>query len=92
VGKRKGRTVLVGFAAETSDLEKNAAEKLVSKNLDLIVANDVSQGNEVFGSDTNEVTLISRTGDKIRWPRMSKREVANGILNYVKEHFLEGRS
>ncbi|MDH7601588.1 MAG: phosphopantothenoylcysteine decarboxylase, partial [Armatimonadota bacterium] len=90
--KRKGRTILVGFAAETSDLEKNATEKLVNKNLDLIVANDVSQGNDVFGSDTNEVTLISRTGDRLRWPRMSKREVAEGILNYVRDHFLEGRS
>ncbi len=92
VGKRKGRTILVGFAAETSDLERNAEEKLVAKNLDLIVANDVSQGNDVFGSDTNEVTLISRTGDLIRWPRMSKREVAEGILNYVRDHFLEARS
>lgn len=91
IGKHKGRTVLVGFAAETSDLEKNAKEKLVAKNLDLIVANDVSQGNDVFGSDTNEVTLISRTGEIVHWPRMSKQEVANGILDYVRDHFLEGR-
>ncbi|MGQ9454448.1 MAG: bifunctional phosphopantothenoylcysteine decarboxylase/phosphopantothenate--cysteine ligase CoaBC [Armatimonadota bacterium] len=91
IGKHKGRTVLVGFAAETSDLEKNATEKLVAKNLDLIVANDVSQENDVFGSDTNEVTLISKTGEVVHWPRMSKQEVANGILDYVRDHFLEGR-
>jgi len=89
VGKRKGRSILVGFAAETSDLEKNAAEKLKSKNLDLIVANDVS--GDVFGSDTNQVTLISAAGEVVRWPRMSKREVAEHILDYLKDNFLSGR-
>lgn len=91
VGANKGDTVLVGFAAETQNLEEYAVEKLAAKNLDLIVANDVSTGNDVFGSDSNEVTLISRTGDKIRWPRMSKREVANGILDYVKRNLLEDK-
>jgi len=81
VGKSKGRTVLVGFAAETKDVEKNAVDKLAAKNLDLIVANDVTA--DVFGADTNEVTLISRTGDKTALPRMSKREVAGAILNYL---------
>ncbi len=88
VGKRKGSTVLVGFAAETRDLEKNAAEKLKNKNLDLIVANDVSAASDTFGSDTNEVILISRTGDVVRLPRMPKCDVANGILDYVNEHLL----
>ncbi|MCE5199407.1 MAG: bifunctional phosphopantothenoylcysteine decarboxylase/phosphopantothenate--cysteine ligase CoaBC [Armatimonadota bacterium] len=89
VGYNKGNTVLVGFAAETQNLETYAMEKLGKKNLDLIVANDVSAGSDVFGSDTNQVTLFSKTGEKIEWPRMSKREVANGILDYVKRHFLE---
>lgn len=92
VGKNKGDTVLVGFAAETENLEEYAEAKLVGKNLDLIVANDVSTGNDIFGSDSNQVNLISRTGDKLRWPRMSKREVANAILDYVKNHFLEDLS
>ena len=92
VGKQKGNTVLVGFAAETEDMEQHAREKLESKNLDLIVANDVSAGSDVFGSDTNQVTLICRTGDKIEWPRMSKREVANSILDYVKNNLLEDTS
>lgn len=92
VGKDKGKTVLVGFAAETADLRKYAAEKLEKKNLDLVVANDVSVGSDVFGGDSNQVTLISRTGETIEWPRMSKREVAKGILDYVKHNFLEESS
>ena len=88
-GKHKGNTILVGFAAETEDLEKYAREKLKKKNLDLIVANDVSAGSDTFGSDTNQVTLISRTGETIEWPRMSKGEVTNSILDYVKNNFLE---
>lgn len=89
VAERKGDTVLVGFAAETQNLEENAAAKLEAKKLDLIVANDVSPGSDVFGSDANQVTLISRTGDRLEWPRMSKREVANGILDYVKANLME---
>lgn len=89
VGKHKGDTLLVGFAAETENLEEYAEEKLENKNLDLIVANDVSPGSDIFGSDTNQVTLISRTGDTVRWPRMSKREVANGILDYIKKNLWE---
>lgn len=88
VGKNKGNKVHVGFAAETEKLEEYAEAKLKNKNLDVIVANDVSSG-EVFGSDSNQVTLISRMGDKVKWPRMSKREVANGILDYIKKNFLE---
>ena len=92
VGKQKGKTVLVGFAAETEDMERHARQKLKGKNLDLIVANDVSAESDVFGSDTNQVTLICKTGDKIEWPRMSKREVANSILDYVKKNLLEDAS
>lgn len=92
LGTRKGDAVLVGFAAETENLEEYAQSKLENKNLDLIVANDVSIGSETFGSDTNQVTLISRTGETVHWPRMSKREVANGILDYVRKNFLEDQS
>lgn len=92
LGTHKGDSVLVGFAAETENLEEYAQSKLENKNLDLIVANDVSPGSETFGSDTNQVTLISRTGETVNWPRMSKREVANGILDYVRKNFLEDQS
>ncbi len=89
VGKKKDGCVLVGFAAETEDLEANARTKLAAKNLDLIVANDVSAPDSAFGADTNEVTLISRTGDAVRWPRMPKRRVADSILDYIVNNLLE---
>ena len=89
IGAAKGRTVLVGFAAETENLEENAAEKLRSKNADLFVANNVGTDSDVFGSDTNEVTLISRNGERVGLPKMSKREVARAILDYVASNFME---
>jgi phosphopantothenoylcysteine decarboxylase / phosphopantothenate---cysteine ligase len=90
VGKKSDGKVLVGFAAETTNLIDCAKQKLAKKNLDLIVANDVSPANDPFGSDTNQVTFISATGETIEWPRMSKREIADAIFNYVRDHFLEG--
>ena len=92
VGKHKGNTVLVGFAAETENMHEYAKAKLKDKNLDLIVANDVSPESDVFGSDSNQVTLISKTGEIVEWPRMSKREIAGVILEYVKKNFLEDLS
>ena len=81
--------MLVGFAAETNDLERYAQGKLETKNLDLIAANNVGAGSDVFGGDSNQVMLISRNGEKIALPRMPKREVAKAILDYVKDNFLE---
>uniref|UniRef100_UPI0028A050BA bifunctional phosphopantothenoylcysteine decarboxylase/phosphopantothenate--cysteine ligase CoaBC n=1 Tax=Proteiniclasticum sp. TaxID=2053595 RepID=UPI0028A050BA len=62
LGDKKDQQVLVGFAAESQDIEKNALEKLKKKNLDLICANDISHG-KVFGEDQNDVTLYHRSGD-----------------------------
>lgn len=92
VGKQKDRTVIVGFAAETENMQEYAKAKLIAKNLDLIVANDVSPESDVFGSDSNQVTLISKTGEIVEWPRMSKREIAGAILEYVRKNFLEDLS
>ena len=79
VGKRKHPgQVLVGFAAETQDLLANEKRKLAGKNLDLIVANDVTAEGAGFGTDTNLVTLITREGETAL-PLMSKREVAGRI-------------
>jgi len=89
LGEIKGRKILVGFAAETEDIEGNARKKLEQKNLDLVVANDVSDPLSVFGSDANQVMLVGRDGQVIRWPRMSKREVADRILDYIKNNLWE---
>lgn len=89
LGEMKGNKVLVGFAAETENVEENAEKKLRTKNLDLVVANDVSDPLSVFGSDTNTVTLFPRNSEPQRWPKMSKREVADKILDYIKLNLWE---
>jgi phosphopantothenoylcysteine decarboxylase/phosphopantothenate--cysteine ligase len=75
--------VLIGFAAETQDLLSNAAAKLKSKNLDLIVANDVSQSSSGFGADTNQVTLIYPDGQAKPLPLLTKIEVAEKVMAEV---------
>ena len=79
--KREGQ-ILVAFAAETDHILENAEGKLTRKNADLIVANDVSRKDAGFGVDTNAVTLITRE-DVRTLPLMTKREVADGILDRV---------
>lgn len=78
-GKRPGQ-ILVGFAAETDHLETHAQEKLQRKNLDMIVANDVTRPGAGFGVDTNIATLITRAGREER-PLQSKRALAEEILD-----------
>lgn len=73
--------VVVGFAAETNDLLKNAEKKLREKGADMIVANDVSQN--VFGSDKDKVTILRQNGTIEEWPEMSKKEIASKLLIYV---------
>ena len=80
--KRPGQ-VLVGFAAETDDLEANALDKLRRKNLDMVVANDVSAPGVGFGHDTNAVTIWLSTGDRKSVPLASKRAVAVALLDSV---------
>ncbi len=84
LGKRKGERILVGFAAETDDLLANARKKLQRKNLDLVVANDVGQAGAGFDHDTNVVTIVDATGGVEELPLLSKREVADRILDRVK--------
>lgn len=76
--------VRVGFAAESDDLEANARGKLERKDLDLIVANDVTAAGAGFGSDTNEVTMFRRDGGVMQVARCSKRKVAAAILDEVE--------
>lgn len=80
--KRPGQ-IMVGFAAETQDLIPNALKKLESKNLDLIVANDVTMEGAGFAIDTNIVTIITRAGEQRPYPKMSKDQVAEAILDQV---------
>ena len=79
----KGKFVRVGFAAETEDLLVNAKKKLVSKELDIIVANDVTVKHSGFGADTNKVTILKKDGKPEDLPLMSKREVADKILDNI---------
>jgi phosphopantothenoylcysteine decarboxylase/phosphopantothenate--cysteine ligase len=83
VGKRKERRILVGFAAETEDLVANARKKLQRKNLDLMVANDVSQPGAGFDSDTNAVKILDAQGGVEEIPLQSKRSVADRVLDRV---------
>jgi phosphopantothenoylcysteine decarboxylase / phosphopantothenate---cysteine ligase len=80
---KKGSRLLIGFAAETDDLDANARAKLKRKGLDLIVANDVTEPGAGFSVDTNIVTLIGADGDARRHPQMSKDAVADLILDRV---------
>lgn len=80
----KGDRVVVGFAAETENIVEHAVDKLKRKDLDLIIANDVSQQDIGFGSEQNEVTIIDRSGAARHVPRLSKDEIANIILDSVK--------
>ena len=85
LGAQKGKRILVGFAAETEKVEEYAAGKLRAKNLDLIVANDVSRKDAGFGGDRNAALLIDAAGDTVQVPLMSKRELAERILDRVVE-------
>jgi phosphopantothenoylcysteine decarboxylase/phosphopantothenate--cysteine ligase len=80
---RKGRRIVVGFAAETHDLAAEARRKLREKHLDLVVANDVTAEGAGFGSDTNVVRLIDAVGLDDALPVMPKDDVAGRILDWV---------
>ena len=83
LGERKKGQFLVGFAAETQNLIDNAKEKVTKKNLDMIVANDVTMQGAGFGSETNIVKLIFPGGSIKELPQMSKYDVAEELLNTV---------
>ncbi len=84
VAERRTHQILVGFAAESEKVIEHAQEKLRSKNLDLIVANNVTLPDAGFEVDTNIVTLLTRDGKMETLPKMTKREVAERILDVVK--------
>src|SRR5439155_22229226 len=81
--RKNGSRLIVGFAAETENVAEIARKKLQSKNADLIVANDVTAEGAGFDVDTNVVTLFARDGRDLPLPKMTKREVADRILDEV---------
>lgn len=83
-GRVKGKRVLVGFAMETENLVENAKRKLKSKNMDLIVGNDLNSPDTGFRADTNIVKIIDRSGRIESLPLLDKREVADRILDRIK--------
>ncbi|RJQ28295.1 MAG: bifunctional phosphopantothenoylcysteine decarboxylase/phosphopantothenate--cysteine ligase CoaBC [Peptococcaceae bacterium] len=83
LGRRKERQLLVGFAAETGKVEENALAKVRQKNLDLLVANDVTLPGAGFGADTNIATLVYPDGTVIPLPKMEKLSLAHRILDEV---------
>ena len=83
LGSVKGNFIKVGFAAESSNLVENAREKLKQKQLDFIVANDITASDSGFGTDTNRVTIIDRKGKIDSLPLLPKREVAERVLDEV---------
>jgi phosphopantothenoylcysteine decarboxylase/phosphopantothenate--cysteine ligase len=89
--KQNRQYVLVGFAAETDQIEENAARKLRAKNCDIIVANDVSLPNSGMESDVNEVTILFRNGEKEKIYRAQKqiiaRELVKIFLNFATKMF-----
>jgi len=89
MGSRKKHQVLVGFAAETEDLLENALAKMKEKNLDFIVANDVSRPDAGFCADTNTVKIIDRNGSVRDVPLSSKLDVAHAILDRISEWMRE---
>lgn len=81
LGQQKGSRILIGFAAETQELLKHAREKLKNKNLDMIVANDVTQEGAGFDGDTNIVRFLMADGNMEELPQMTKQEVAEVLLD-----------
>ncbi len=87
LGREAGaeRVFRVGFAAEGDDLERRALEKIDTKKIDAIVANDIRRKDIAFGSEHNEGVLYFRTGERVELPRTTKREMADRILDLVRD-------
>ncbi|WP_368487703.1 bifunctional phosphopantothenoylcysteine decarboxylase/phosphopantothenate--cysteine ligase CoaBC [Clostridium sp. BJN0013] len=83
LGQLKDKQILVGFAAESNDLIQNAEKKLKAKNLDYIIANDITGSDIGFSSDDNRVTILFSNGDKVNLNKMNKRQVARKIFDII---------
>lgn len=83
LGERKKEQILVGFAAESNNVLNNAEKKLKNKNLDFIVANDITSNDTGFASEDNKVTILSKEGKVINLDKMSKKQVATNIFDMI---------
>lgn len=83
LGQNKKKQILVGFAAESQNLLENAKGKLSKKNLDFIVANDITSKETGFASNDNKVTIINKNGETFSLDKMSKREVAQNLFDII---------
>lgn len=84
LGRNKRHQILVGFAAETDNLVEYARHKMETKNLDMIVANNVKEKGAGFGGTTNIVTIISKEGEILELPQLTKLETAHAILDQIR--------
>ena len=83
LGEKKSGQILVGFAAESQNVIENAKGKLIKKNLDYIVANDITSKDSGFASNDNRVTIVTREGQELSLEKMSKREVARNLFDII---------
>lgn len=83
LGEKKKKQILIGFAAESQNLLENAKGKLAKKNLDFIVANDITSKETGFASNDNKVTIINKNGETFSLDKMSKREVAQNLFDII---------
>lgn len=83
LGEKKSGQILVGFAAESQNVIENAKGKLIKKNLDYIVANDIASKDSGFASNDNRVTIVTREGQELSLEKMSKREVARNLFDII---------
>jgi phosphopantothenoylcysteine decarboxylase/phosphopantothenate--cysteine ligase len=84
IGSKKKKGILVGFAMETQDLLANARQKLLKKNMDMIVANSLREAGAGFQTDTNIITIIDRNGKTVALDKMTKRNAAHRILDHIR--------
>lgn len=85
LGDKKQNQILVGFAAESQNVVENARKKIEKKNLDYIVANDITSKDTGFGSSDNKVIIISKNGEEFPLEKMSKRKVARNLFDIILE-------
>ncbi len=84
IGAKKNKGILVGFAMETQDLLANARQKMIRKNMDMIIANNLRDEGAGFEGDTNIITILDRLGRTVALDKMTKQEAAHRILDHIR--------